>query len=114
MAKYLIIFSLFFLYGCETYSEQVIENEHFSFEDVKFNAVSKKLIFKKFNENNDIEDVKEKISRWFNSKIKLDGFEGELELKVNTINVNKTKEDQFYKYQIELNFEFTEKNQVMN
>ena len=114
MAKYLIIFSLFFLYGCETYSEQVIENEHFSFEDVKFNAVSKKLIFKKFNENNDIEDVKEKISRWFNNKIKLDGFEGELELKVNTINVNKTKEDQFYKYQIELNFEFTEKNQVMN
>ena len=48
MAKYLIIFSLFFLYGCETYSEQVIKNEHFSFEDVKFNAVSKKLIFNNY------------------------------------------------------------------
>ncbi len=114
MAKYLIIFSLFFLYGCETYSEQVIKNEHFSFEDVKFNAVSKKLIFNNINENNDIEVVKEKISSWFNNKIKLDGFEGELELNVNTINVNKINEDQLYKYQIELNIEFTEKNQVMN
>ena len=114
MVKYLIIFSLFFLYGCETYSDQVIENEYFSFEDVKFNAVSKKLIFKNINENNDIEVAKEKISRWFNNKIKLNGFEGELELKVNTINVNKIKEDQFYKYQIELDIEFTEKNQVMN
>ena len=111
MAKYLIIFSLFFLYGCETYSEQVIKNEHFSFEDVKFNAVSKKLIFNNINENNDIEVVKEKISSWFNNKIKLDGFEGELELNVNTINVNKINEDQLYKYQIELNIEFTEKNQ---
>tara|TARA_Y100001935_G_scaffold217960_1_gene190517 strand:+ start:538 stop:1029 length:492 start_codon:yes stop_codon:yes gene_type:complete len=114
MVKYLIIFSLFFLYGCETYSDQVIENEYFSFEDVKFNAVSKKLIFKNINENNDIDVAKEKISRWFNNKIKLNGFEGELELKVNTINVNKIKEDQFYKYQIELDIEFTEKNQVMN
>ena len=114
MVKYLIIFSLFFLYGCETYSEQVIKNEHFSFEDVKFNAVSKKLIFNNINENNDIEVVKEKISSWFNNKIKLDGFEGELELNVNTINVNKINEDQLYKYQIELNIEFTEKNQVMN
>ena len=51
---------------------------------------------------------------WFNNKIKLDGFEGELELNVNSINVNKINEDQLYKYQIELNIEFTEKNQVMN
>ena len=114
MVKYLIIFSLFFLYGCETNSEQVIENEYFSFDDIKFNAVSKKLIFNNHNQNDDIEIVIEKISSWFNNKIKLDGFEGELELKVNTIEVNKIKKDQFYKYQIELKIEFTEKNQVMN
>ena len=35
-------------------------------------------------------------------------------LKVNTIEVNKIKKDQLYKYQIELKIEFTEKNQVMN
>ncbi len=114
MVKYLIIFSLFFLYGCETNSEQVIENEYFSFDDIKFNAVSKKLIFNNHNQNDDIEIVKEKISSWFNNKIKLDGFEGELVLKVNTIEVNKIKKDQLYKYQIELKIEFTEKNQVMN
>ncbi len=114
MAKYLIIFSLFFLNGCETNSEQVIENEFFSFDDIKFNAVSKKLIFNNIDQNEDIEVVTENISNWFNNKIKLDGFEGELEVKVNSIIIEKTKMDEFYKYQIELKIDFTEKNQVMN
>ena len=114
MAKYLIVFLFFFFYGCETSSEQVIKSKNFSFDDVKFNAVSKNLIFDNIPENIDTLIAKENISNWFNSKIKLDGFEGELEVVVTSIIIEKIKEEQFYKYKIEINLVFTEKNQVMN
>tara|TARA_Y200000002_G_C22536025_1_gene601856 strand:- start:385 stop:876 length:492 start_codon:yes stop_codon:yes gene_type:complete len=114
MAKYLTIFLFLTFYGCETSSEQVIKSKNFSFEDVKFNAVSKKLIFENISENRDTLTAKENISNWFNSKIKLDGFEGELEVIVTSIIIEKIKEKQFYKYKIDINLVFNEKNQVMN
>ena len=114
MAKYLTIFLFLTFYGCETSSEQVIKSKNFSFEDVKFNAVSKKLIFENISENRDTLTAKENISNWFNSKIKLDGFEGELEVIVTSIIIEKIKEKQFYKYKIDINLVFNEKNQIMN
>lgn len=114
MAKYLTIFLFLTFYGCETSSEQVIKSKNFSFEDVKFNAVSKKLIFDNILENRDTLTAKENISNWFNSKIKLDGLEGELEVIVTSIIIEKIKEKQFYKYKIDINLVFNEKNQVMN
>jgi len=114
MAKYLTIFLFLTFYGCETSSEQVIKSKNFSFEDVKFNAVSKKLIFENISENRDTLTAKENISNWFNSKIKLDGLEGELEVIVTSIIIEKIKEKQFYKYKIDINLVFNEKNQVMN
>ena len=114
MAKYLTIFLFLTFYGCETSSEQVIKSKNFSFEHVKFNAVSKKLIFENISENRDTLTAKENISNWFNSKIKLDGFEGELEVIVTSIIIEKIKEKQFYKYKIDINLVFNEKNQVMN
>ena len=114
MAKYLIAFLFLTFYGCETSSEQVIKTKNFSYENVKFNAVSKKLIFDNISENRDTLTAIEIISNWFNSKIKLDGLEGELEVVVTSITIEKIKEEQFYKYQIDINLVFNEKNQVMN
>ena len=45
MVRYLILLLLTVLVGCEINSQQLIELEKFNFENVKFNAVSKNIVF---------------------------------------------------------------------
>ncbi len=114
MAKYLILFILIIFYGCETSSEQVIKSKNYSIENIKFNAVTKKLLYNDLIEDKDKTLIKTYISKWFNNNIKLDGFEGELVVNVRSLIVDKIKEDQFYKYQIDISIDFTERNQLLN
>ena len=51
---------------------------------------------------------------WFNNNIKIDGFDGNLSINVTSIEVNKIKKDEYYRFEINLSIEFLETNKLLN
>ena len=45
MARYVILFLSMLLLGCEINGKQIIKPEKFSYDQIKFNTVSKKITF---------------------------------------------------------------------
>ena len=114
MVNYLKVLFFIFFIGCEIKSEQLIKSENINFENVKFNTVTKNLNFSNTQIGNDVDYTKKLITNWFNNNIKTDGLEGELNVNVNSIDINKIREDDFYRFEIKLNIEFTERNKILN
>ena len=108
-----IIFFIFFI-GCEINSEQLIKSERVNFENIKFNAVTKNLNFINPQSGIEVDYTKNLITDWFNDYIKTDGLDGSLNVNVNSIDINKTREDNYYRFEISLSIEFTETNQILN
>ena len=114
MVNYLTILFFIFFIGCETNSEQLIKSESVNFENIKFNAVSKSLNFSNSQIGNDVDYTKKLITNWFNKNIKTDGLEGDLNVNVSSIEIKKIREENFYRFEIKLNIEFTERNKILN
>ena len=114
MVNYLTILFFIFFIGCEINSEQLIKSESVNFENIKFNAVSKSLNFSNSQIGNDVDYTKKLITNWFNKNIKTDGLEGDLNVNVNSIDIKKIREENFYRFEIKLNIEFTERNKILN
>ena len=114
MVKKLTILFFIFLIGCEINSEQLIKSERVDFKNIKFNTVSKNLNFKNSQSGIDVDYTKNLITEWFNNNIKTDGLEGNLKVNVNSIDINKTRDDEYYRFEISLSIEFIEINQILN
>lgn len=114
MARYLSLLVSFYLFGCNLNSEQLVNLEKYTFDEIKFNAVSKNLSFE--NSVSEIEGdlAKKEIQNWFNNKIKTDGLEGKLSIVVDPIKIKKTKYDEYYKFEINLSMKFSEINKILN
>ena len=114
MARYLSLLVSFFLFGCNLNSEQLVNLEKYTFDEIKFNAVSKNLSFE--NSVSEIEGdlAKKEIQNWFNNKIKTDGLEGKLSIVVDPIKIKKIKYDEYYKFEINLSMKFSEINKILN
>ena len=108
MVRNLTFIFLIMFIGCEMNSKQIIKPEKFVHQEVSFDSVAKRLVFKDFNEDSDVNNMKKIINYWFDNKIKTNGFNGSLDVKVNDINVNKIKSSDYYKVSINLVFEFIE------
>ena len=114
MVKYLTIFLFIILIGCEINSEQLIESENINFENIKFNAVSKDLKFTNYQKGPEVEITKRLINEWYNNNIKIDGFEGNLSVDVTSIEIDKVKKKEYYRFEISLTIEFIETNETLN
>ena len=114
MVKYITISVLVFLIGCEMNSEQLIKSENVNFENIKFNAVSKDLKFTNNQEGKEVDITKKLVNDWFNNNIKIDGFDGNLSINVTSIEINKIKKDEYYRFEISLSIEFLETNETLN
>ena len=114
MVKHLTLFLFILLIGCEMNSEQLIKFENINFENVKFNAVSKNLKFTNIQEGPEVETTKKLVKDWFNNNIKIDGFDGNLNINVTSIEINKIKKDEYYRFEINISIEFLETNEVLN
>ena len=95
-------------------SEQLIKSENINFENIKFNAVSKDLKFTNIEEGPELETTKKLVKNWFNNNVKIDGFDGNLSINVTSIVINKIKEDEYYRFEINISIEFIETNEVLN
>jgi|TARA_E500000178_G_scaffold302758_1_gene312490 hypothetical protein len=114
MVKNLTILFFICFIGCEINSEQLIKNERVNFENIKFNAVSKDLNFNNSEVGDEVDYTKKLISNWFNNNIKIDGIEGNLNVSVDSIKIVKKRKNEYYRFEINLNIKFTEKNQTLN
>ena len=114
MVKYLTLFLFVFFIGCEMNSEQLIKSENINFENVKFNAVSKNLDFTNIQEGPEVETTKKLVKDWFNNNVKTDGFDGNLNINVTSIEINKIKKEEYYKFEINISIEFLETNELLN
>ena len=114
MVKHLTLLLFVLFIGCEMNSEQLIKSENINFENIKFNAVSKDLKFTNIEEGPEIETTKKLVKNWFNNNVKIDGFEGNLSINVTSIKINKTKRDEYYRFEIDISIEFIETSEVLN
>ena len=114
MAKHLTILLFVLFIGCEMNSEQLIKSENINFENIKFNAVSKDLKFTNIEEGPEVETTKKLVKDWFNNNVKIDGFDGNLSINVTSIDINKIKKDEYYRFEINISIEFLETNEVLN
>ena len=114
MVKHLTLFLFILLIGCEMNSEQLIKSENINFENIKFNAVSKDLKFTNIQEGPEVETTKRLVEDWFNNYVKIDGFDGNLTVDVTSIEINKIKKDEYYRFEIDISIEFLEINEVLN
>ena len=113
MVKYLALYLFILFIGCEMNSEQLIKSEKINFNNIKFNAVSKDLKFTNNQEGPEVETVKKLIKNWFSNNVKIDGFEGNLNVNVTSIEINKIKKDEYYRFEINLSIEFLESNEAL-
>ena len=114
MVKHLTLLLFVLFIGCEMNSEQLIKSENIYFENIKFNAVSKDLKFTNIEEGPEVETTKKLVKDWFNNNVKIDGFDGNLSINVNSININKIKKDEYYRFEINISIEFLETNEILN
>ena len=114
MVKYLTLLLFVLFIGCEMNSEQLIKSENINFENIKFNAVSKNLKFTNIEEGPEVETTKKLVKDWFNNNVKIDGFDGNLSINVTSIDINKIKKDEYYRFEINVSIEFLETNEVLN
>ena len=94
-------------------SEQLIKSENINYENIKFNTVSKDLKFTNVQEGNEVEFTKKLVSDWFNNKVKIDGFDGNLSINVTSIEINEIKKEEYYRFEIGLSIEFLETNETL-
>jgi hypothetical protein len=108
MVRIISIFLIFIFIGCEMNSKQLIKPEKFTFDTIKFNAVSKNL-YNEFKTNSkDHEIMSDIIQYWYENRIKTDGFDGNLNVNVKKIQFDREKKRDYYKFSISLSIEFTE------
>jgi len=113
MVKHLTILLFILLIGCEINSEQLIKPENINYENIKFNAVSKDLKFTNNQNGTEVEIAKKLVSDWFQNNVKVDGFDGNLSINVTSIDINKIKKDEYYRFEISLSIEFLETNETL-
>ena len=80
-----IVFVSFFILACEAKNLQIIKPEKFTYDIVKFKAVSKVLNNEFKNNSPDHEIISEIVQYWFDNRVKTDGFEGDLYVNVKSI-----------------------------
>jgi hypothetical protein len=108
MSRYVILFLCILFLGCEISGKQIIKPEKFTYDQIKFDTVSKKIIFDDLDDNLYIENMKSILVYWFDNKIKTDGFDGNLNLNVKNITTKKVRNENYFKFLVKLNLQFEE------
>ena len=114
MARYVILFLSMLLLGCEINGKQIIKPEKFSYDQIKFNTVSKKITFENLDDDLDIKNMKNILRYWFDNKIKTDGFDGNLNLNIKNITTQKIRKDNYFKFLIKVSLQFEETHNNLN
>ncbi len=108
------LFLILIFIGCEMNSKQIIKSEKFTYETIKFDAVSKKLQNSSKTNSPDHEIMSEIINYWFDNRIKTDGFDGNLSVNVKQTKFDREKKQDYYKFSVSLSLELIETKSSTN
>ncbi len=111
MVRYIALLFLFIFLGCGINGEQIVKPQKFSFNDLKFDVVSKNLTNNISSESPNHQKISQIINYWFDNKIKSNGFDGNLEVIVKKINISEMKKKDYFKFSIDLEMKLIETNQ---
>ena len=114
MVRIISLIFIFFFIGCEMNSKQIIKPEKFTYDTIKFDAVSKKLENSFKTNSSDNEIMSDIINYWFENRIKTDGFDGNLSVIVKQIQFDREKKQDYYKFSVSLSLEFIETKSSTN
>jgi hypothetical protein len=114
MVRIISLILIFFFIGCEMNSKQIIKPEKFTYDTIKFDAVSKKLENSFKTNSSDNEIMNEIINYWFDNRIKTDGFDGNLSVNVKQTQFEREKKQDYYKFSVSLSLEFIETKSSTN
>ena len=114
MVRIINLILIFFFIGCEMNSKQIIKPEKFTYDTIKFDAVSKKLENSFKTNSSDNEIMSEIINYWFDNRIKTDGFDGNLSVIVKQIQFDREKKQDYYKFSVSSSLEFIETKSSTN
>lgn len=114
MVRSISLFLFFIFIGCEMNSKQIIKPEKFTYDTIKFDAVSKKLENSFKTNSSDNEIMSEIINYWFDNRIKTDGFDGNLSVNVKQTQFDREKKQDYYKFSVSLSLEFIETKSSTN
>ena len=114
MVRIISLILIFFFIGCEMNSKQIIKPEKFTYDTIKFDAVSKKLENSFKTNSSDNEIMSEIINYWFDNRIKTDGFDGNLSVNVIQTQFDREKKQDYYKFSVSLSLEFIETKSSTN
>jgi len=114
MVRIISLFLIFIFIGCEMNSKQIIKPEKFTYDTIKFDAVSKKLENSFKTNSSDHEIMSEIINYWFDNRIKTDGFDGNLSVNVKQTQFEREKKQDYYKFSVSLSLEFIETKSSTN
>ena len=114
MVRTISLFLIFIFIGCEMNSKQIIKPEKFTYDTIRFDAVSKKLENSFKTNSSDNEIMSEIINYWFDNRIKTDGFDGNLSVNVKQIQFDREKKQDYYKFPVSLSLEFIETQSSTN
>jgi len=78
MSKYVLIFFGFLVAGCQA-KESFIDPVKPNFENVSFDVVQKQLVIQPDLPSH----LQRLISQWFDQKVKIDGFDGEMKFTIS-------------------------------
>jgi hypothetical protein len=114
MVRIISLFLIFIFIGCEMNSKQIIKPEKFTYDTIKFDAVSKKLENSFKTNSSDNEIMSEIINYWFDNRIKTEGFDGNLSVNVKQTQFDREKKQDYYKFSVSLSLEFIETKSSTN
>ena len=105
MARYIIIFLIFFISSCKT-TEQIVKVNKDQIKSISFDAVTKTLEFNDYEQTQLNNIGKQLIYEWYNDKIKTDGFEGSLNVIITNLETNTEKREDYFKVTANISIQF--------
>ena len=83
MHKSVIVFFYFLMFGCSA-KENLSNNSSFELKSISFNAVEKQMVI----EPDLPEHLENSLTMWFKNKVKVNGFDGKITLKISNFEEN--------------------------
>ena len=102
MNKFILLLFSFFMAGCNA-NESFIDPIRPEFETMSFDVVQKQLVV----DQKLPEHVQNLLSQWFDQRIKIDGFDGDMKFIISEFNQEISSIDDGKRVDISLSFEVT-------
>lgn len=100
MNKFVFLLFGFFIVGCNA-NESFIDPLKIEFEEMSFDVVQKQLVI----EPELPEHVQNLVSQWFDQRIKIDGFDGDMKFVISDFNQEVSSIDDGKRIDVSLSFE---------